>query len=61
VLTADGNTLLRRMWPVYARALRETFASAITEEEAAIIAAALGRVTSPRESGKPKDGRPVRR
>jgi DNA-binding MarR family transcriptional regulator len=45
VLTADGNRLLRRMWPIYSRALHETFASAITEEEAAVIAAALSRVS----------------
>jgi DNA-binding MarR family transcriptional regulator len=44
VLTAEGNTLLRRMWPVYSRALRETFVSTITKDEAAVIAAALGRV-----------------
>jgi DNA-binding MarR family transcriptional regulator len=44
VLTAEGNTLLRRMWPVYSRALRETFVSTITEDEAAVVVAALGRV-----------------
>jgi DNA-binding MarR family transcriptional regulator len=49
VLTAEGNTLLRRMWPVYSRALRETFVSAISNEEAALIAAALNRVTELRE------------
>jgi DNA-binding MarR family transcriptional regulator len=49
VLTADGNALLRRMWPVYSRALREKFVSAISAEEAALIAAALGRVNEPRE------------
>jgi hypothetical protein len=32
------------MWPVYSRALRETFVSTITEDEAAVVAAALGRV-----------------
>jgi DNA-binding MarR family transcriptional regulator len=47
VLTAEGNTLLRRMWPVYSRALRETFVSAISNEEAALIAAALGHVNEP--------------
>jgi DNA-binding MarR family transcriptional regulator len=49
VLTADGNRQLRRMWPIYSRALRDTFVSAITDEEAAVIAAALGRVPGPRE------------
>jgi hypothetical protein len=32
------------MWPVYSRALRETFVSTITEDEAAVVVAALGRV-----------------
>jgi len=53
VLTTEGNTLLRRMWPVYARALRETFVSAISNEEAALIAAALSRVNEPREHAGP--------
>ncbi len=47
VLTADGSSMLRRMWPVYSRVLRETFVSALTGEEAAVIADALGRVTNP--------------
>ena len=46
-LTPEGNTLLRRMWPVYSRALRETFVSAISNEEAALIAAALSHVNEP--------------
>jgi DNA-binding MarR family transcriptional regulator len=50
VLTPEGNMLLRRMWPVYSRALRETFASAISDEEAALIAAALSNINErPRE------------
>ena len=53
VLTADGNTMLRRMWPVYSRALRKTFVSTVTSEEAAVIAEALGRVT---DRPKPKSG-----
>jgi DNA-binding MarR family transcriptional regulator len=47
VLTPEGNKLLRRMWPVYARALRRTFVSAISDEEAALIAAALRRLDEP--------------
>ena len=61
VLTADGNTLLRRMWPVYSRALRETFGSAISSEEAALITAALGRVTTPASMRTPKPGAKVGR
>ena len=53
VLTAEGNTLLRRMWPVYSRALCEIFVSTITKDEAAVIAAALGRVNDPREHAPP--------
>jgi DNA-binding MarR family transcriptional regulator len=61
VLTAEGNTLLRRMWPVYSRALRETFVSTITNDEAAVIAAALGRVPGPRDPSTPKAGSQDRR
>lgn len=32
------------MWPVYASALTEWFASALDEDEAALVAAALARV-----------------
>jgi DNA-binding MarR family transcriptional regulator len=53
VLTTEGNTLLRRMWPVYSRALREAFVSAISNEEARLIAAALSRVDVPREHAGP--------
>jgi DNA-binding MarR family transcriptional regulator len=53
VLTADGNALLRRMWPVYSRALREKFVAAISTEEATLIAAALSRVDASRERAGP--------
>jgi len=43
VLTPAGDQMLRRMWPVYARALRETFVDAMSADEAAVIAKALGR------------------
>jgi DNA-binding MarR family transcriptional regulator len=61
VLTADGNALLRRMWPVYARALGETFASTISPDEARVIADALGRVTDRRRRPKPTSGGQDRR
>jgi DNA-binding MarR family transcriptional regulator len=61
VLTAEGNTLLRRSWPVYSRALREAFVSAISTEEAALIAAALGRVNEPRASMQRPHANPRRR
>jgi DNA-binding MarR family transcriptional regulator len=43
VLTEAGEEMLRRMWPVYSRVLRETFAEAISADEAAVIAEALDR------------------
>ena len=44
VLTADGNALLRRMWPDFRAVLRETFAAGIAAAEAAVVARALGRI-----------------
>jgi DNA-binding MarR family transcriptional regulator len=41
VLTEAGEEMLRQMWPVYSRVLRETFVEAISADEAAVIAAAL--------------------
>jgi DNA-binding MarR family transcriptional regulator len=43
VLTDDGERMLRRMWPVYARVLRETFVDALSEKEAGVIASGLDR------------------
>jgi DNA-binding MarR family transcriptional regulator len=43
VLTEAGEEMLRQMWPVYSRVLRETFVEAISADEAAVIAAALDR------------------
>jgi DNA-binding MarR family transcriptional regulator len=46
VLTRDGAAMLRRMWPVYARVLSQTFVSVTTDDEAAAIAAGLERATA---------------
>jgi DNA-binding MarR family transcriptional regulator len=43
VLTDEGDAMLRRMWPVYSRVLRESFVDAVTPAEAKAIAAGLGR------------------
>ena len=43
VLTDAGEEMLRRMWPVYARTLRETFVDIVSSEEAAVISAGLER------------------
>lgn len=45
VLTDAGNEMLRRMWPVYARVLREAFVAVVSPDEARVIAAGLARVT----------------
>jgi DNA-binding MarR family transcriptional regulator len=45
VLTADGERLLRKMWPVYARVLAETFGG-LGEREARAVTKALRRVRS---------------
>jgi DNA-binding MarR family transcriptional regulator len=42
-LTDAGEEMLRRMWPVYARTLRETFVDTVSNEEAAVISAGLER------------------
>jgi DNA-binding MarR family transcriptional regulator len=42
-ITDPGVTLLRRMWAVYSRVLREAFVAPIEQDEASVIAAALTR------------------
>jgi DNA-binding MarR family transcriptional regulator len=42
-LTDAGEQMLRRMWPVYSRVLRETFVAAVDPGEAQVIAGALTR------------------
>lgn len=46
VLTDAGEDMLRRMWPVYARVLRELFVDTISADEAAAVAAGLHRATA---------------
>ncbi len=43
-ITAEGRVLLRRMWPVYAAGIAEHFGGHLDDDEARVIAAALGRV-----------------
>jgi DNA-binding MarR family transcriptional regulator len=45
VLTEAGEEMLRRMWPVYAGVLQETFVEPVSQDEAAAIAAGLERTT----------------
>jgi DNA-binding MarR family transcriptional regulator len=44
-ITPEGEELLRKMWPVYAGVLGETFGKAVSDREAKVIAAALRRAT----------------
>jgi len=43
-ISDEGRTLLRRMWPVYEAGIAEHFGEHLTDEEARVVAAALGRV-----------------
>ena len=45
-ITKEGTRLLRRMWPVYARVLRERFAAALDTDAALGLAATLAQLTS---------------
>jgi DNA-binding MarR family transcriptional regulator len=44
VITSDGSKLLRRMWPVYERVLREQFEASLSRQEAAALGKALAKV-----------------
>jgi DNA-binding MarR family transcriptional regulator len=58
VLTDAGEDMLRQMWPVYARALREMFVDTISADEAAAITAGLRRsaaAASASGRGRPGD------
>jgi DNA-binding MarR family transcriptional regulator len=44
VLTREGAAALRRTWPEYARAIEKYFARFVTQDEATVIAKALGKV-----------------
>jgi DNA-binding MarR family transcriptional regulator len=43
-ITATGRELRRRMWPIYAKALREAVGSRLTEREAQMVAAQLAKL-----------------
>ena len=44
VLTAEGRAMRRKMWPVYAAAIKEFFEDHVSEQEAAQIGDALRRI-----------------
>jgi DNA-binding MarR family transcriptional regulator len=56
-ITDDGAAMLRQMWPVYARVLREYVAARLTESEARRLRDALERVGIGQDQG----GQPNRR
>ena len=43
-ITPDGTKLLRRMWPVYERVLRETIEASLTRQDATAVAKALAKI-----------------
>jgi DNA-binding MarR family transcriptional regulator len=60
-LTKSGEDMLRRMWPVYSRVLRESFADALTADEAAVVADALARAAAAAEGRDLRLGRVAER
>jgi DNA-binding MarR family transcriptional regulator len=57
-ITADGSRVLRRMWPIYERVLRNHFVDALNEGEARVLAELLGRLAG--EAGTPRPRRRMR-
>ncbi len=51
VLTAQGKTMRKRMWPVYQSAIRELFENQLSEAEAAAMGKALRRMLDSARSG----------
>ena len=51
VLTGEGEEMLRKMWAVYSRVLRDTLVESLGEQQARTIASGLGRVN---EAAKPR-------
>jgi DNA-binding MarR family transcriptional regulator len=47
-ITATGRELRRRMWPIYAQALREAVGSRLTEREALMVATQLAKLADKR-------------
>ena len=55
VLTGEGEEMLRKMWAVYGRVLRDTLVESLGEQQARTIASGLGRVN---EAAKPRAAAP---
>ena len=56
-ITGAGVSLLRQMWAVYSRVLRETFVAPIERDEASVIAAALTRTQRAAQAANPSQER----
>ena len=50
-LTAEGRTILKRMWPVYADAITRFMGDPLDEEEAETLARLLGRIVNRDQEG----------
>jgi DNA-binding MarR family transcriptional regulator len=57
-ITADGSRMLRRMWPVYERVLRDHVEGVLDDGQARVVAELLGRLA--REAGTPRPRRRMR-
>jgi DNA-binding MarR family transcriptional regulator len=55
VLTDAGRAAVRRTWPAYRRGIAEHFARWVTPDEAAVVTAALERVSKPEASDPIRD------
>jgi DNA-binding MarR family transcriptional regulator len=51
VLTPEGEALLRRMWPVYAREIERFFVGVLDRDEAARLREALEQVRAAADGG----------
>jgi DNA-binding MarR family transcriptional regulator len=45
-ITSEGIAMLRRMWPIYGGVLAARFAEPLSDAEADVLAAALGRIAA---------------
>lgn len=52
VLTEAGVEAMRRAWPIYARGIGDYFAHDLTEDEAATLTAAFGRIAAAHSVGR---------
>jgi DNA-binding MarR family transcriptional regulator len=56
VLTVEGKAMRRRMWPVYAEAIRQLFESQITDVQAQVMAEAFRGMLEATRGTAPSEG-----